>query len=115
VWRDTPSEQQWSYTEKGDEYVVKTKGNGRTESQATSVHVASEEASTENSVSSEVVVPTKSISNAASNQVVSWTIGSKPNANWHLGCFRAHRQARKPSAKHLDRGGIQVSDHAFDG
>jgi hypothetical protein len=41
-------------------------------------------------------VHTKSILNAANNQAASWTIGSKPNANSHVGCARARRPARKP-------------------
>src|SRR5260370_24803826 len=43
---------------------------------------------------------TKSISNAANNQAVSWTIGSKRNANWNAGCFAARRRARKRVQKH---------------
>jgi len=39
---------------------------------------------------------TRSISNAANNRAASWTIGSKPNVNSHMRCFRARRQARKP-------------------
>src|SRR5580704_7164473 len=43
------------------------------------------------------VARTKSISNVANNQAVRWMIGSKPNANSHVGCFRGRRRARKPS------------------
>ena len=39
--------------------------------------------------------PTKSISNAANNQAVIWTIGSKPNANSNAGHSRARRRASK--------------------
>jgi hypothetical protein len=39
------------------------------------------------------VAHTKSISNAANNQAVSWTIGSKPNANSKVWYLRRH--ARK--------------------
>src|SRR5579862_4886178 len=41
------------------------------------------------------VAHTRSISNAANNQAVSWTTGSKPNENSNPRCFRARRQARK--------------------
>jgi hypothetical protein len=41
------------------------------------------------------VAHTKSISNAAYNQAVSWTIGSRPNANLKVGCFRTRRRARE--------------------
>jgi hypothetical protein len=39
------------------------------------------------------VVLTKSISNVASNQAMSWMIGSKPNANSNPECFAARRPA----------------------
>src|ERR1700693_6471655 len=41
------------------------------------------------------VAHTKSISNAANNKGVSWTIGSKPNVNSNEGCFGASRRFRK--------------------
>jgi hypothetical protein len=44
---------------------------------------------------------TKSISNAANNQEVSWTIGSKRNANSNAGYFAARRQARKEIESYL--------------
>jgi len=34
-------------------------------------------------------------SNAANNQAVSWTIGSKPKANSNVGCFGTRRRAGK--------------------
>src|SRR5882762_1156369 len=39
------------------------------------------------------VVLTKSMSNAANNQAVSWTIGSKPNARWKV--WRSRTRARR--------------------
>jgi hypothetical protein len=55
MWLSTPSEQKRSYTEKGDEHASKPKGNGSTEPQAISVHVAAEEASTGNSARDEEI------------------------------------------------------------
>ena len=41
------------------------------------------------------VAYTKSISKAVNNRAVSWTIGSKPNANSNVGCFGARRRDSK--------------------
>lgn len=41
------------------------------------------------------VAHTRSISSAVNNPAVSWTIGSKPNANSNVGCFGTRRRARK--------------------
>jgi hypothetical protein len=65
------------------------------------------------------VAHTKSISNAANNQAVSWTIGSKPKANLNAGCFGLRRRARKGSATSpgwiiLRHGCIIRRSHGWD-
>jgi hypothetical protein len=49
----------------------------------------------------------KSTSNAANNQAVSGTIGSKPNANWNVS--RLHRRARKRLPRHQGRRVIAIA------
>jgi len=64
------------------------------------------------------VAHTKSTSNAANNQAVSWTIGSKRRANSNAGCFGARRRARKGIRDirgSKKKGNILISGYSFCG
>ena len=82
------------------------KGNEITERQATSIRAAqTEEVSVKKSALDEDVRrrATKSISDAANNRTVRWTIGSRPNANSNTECLRARRRARKLTRDSVNR------------
>ena len=53
---------------------------------------------------------TKSISSAANNRAVSWTIGSKPKSNSNLRSFRARRRRAKLSQPEEDGHEIEKFD-----
>jgi ketosteroid isomerase-like protein len=57
------------------------------------------------------IARTKSISNVANNQAVSWTIGSKPNANSHVGCFAGAGGLENRPATHGDPGREVTNGH----
>jgi hypothetical protein len=54
------------------------------------------------------VAHTKSISNAANNQALIWTIGSKRNANSNAGCFAARRRARTEIRRLKTEGAYRI-------